>query len=183
MNDDDELLDRLGRAIERPVPPPDPSRVRAVRDLAAERSPADHSPPLRSRRSLLGLGALAAGSAAAGVVVGGGLAALLIDDEPARQPLQAVDDLEVASGVTATASLIDHTWGLEVLLDVEGLEPGSPYRMVFVTTDGREVGAGGFVGTGQLMRCRNNGAVLKSDVARWIVLAPAGSEVVSAEVV
>jgi hypothetical protein len=185
VNDDDELLDHLGRTLDTPVPPADPARVEAIRELAASTAAAAAATPpapLRSRRSMLGLGAIAAGSAAAGVAVGVGLTSLL-DDGPAPVPLQPVTDLEVASGVTASASLIDHTWGLEVVLDVEGLDAGAPYRMVFVTADGREVDAGGFVGTDGLMKCRNNGAVLKADVARWTVLAPSGSEVVAADVV
>jgi hypothetical protein len=185
VNDDDELLDRLARTLDTPVPPPDPARVEAIRDLAASaatEAPTTAPAPLRSRRSLLGLGALAAGSAAAGVAVGVGFTSLF-DDDPVPVPLQPVDDVQVASGVTASASLIDHTWGLEVVLDVEGLDAGAPYRMVFVTGDGREVGAGGFVGTDGLMKCRNNGAVLKAEVARWTVLAPDGAEVVAADVV
>jgi len=181
VNDDDELLDRLGQAIDPTVPPVDPARVQAVRNLAA--SSAASAPPavLRSRRSVLGLGALAAGSAAAGVAVGVGLTSLF-DEDPAKVPMQAVADLEVAAGVTASASVIDHTWGLEVVLDVDGLDAGEPYRMVFLTADGREVDAGGFVGTGQLMKCRNNGAALKADVTRWTVLAPTGTEVVAADI-
>lgn len=181
MNDDDDILDRLGRAIDQPVPPVDPDRVQAVRDLAAN-APAAPVAPLRSRRSILGLGALAAGSAAAGVAIGVGLTSVF-DEDPARVPLQPVSDVEVAAGVTASASLIDHTWGLEVVLDVEGLDPGTPYRMVFVDRNGAEVDAGGFVGTTGLMKCRNNGPVLKADVARWVVTAPDGSQAVAAEVV
>ena len=190
MNDDDELLSRLGEAIDHPVPPVDPARVQAVRDAAAATpsSPAGPSTPvapvapLRSRRSVLGLGALAAGSAAAGIAVGVGLTSLL-DDDPAPVPLQPVSDLETAAGVTASASLIDHTWGLEVLLDVEGLAPGTPYRMVFVDREGSSVDAGGFVGTDGVMKCRNNGPILKADVTRWVVTAPDGSEAVTARVV
>jgi hypothetical protein len=186
VNDDDELLARLGEAIDRPVPPVDPARVQAVRDAAAASSspaaPLTPVAPLRSRRSVLGLGALAAGSAAAGIAVGVGLTSLL-DDDPTPVPLQPVSDLETAAGVTASASLIDHTWGLEVLLDVEGLAPGTPYRMVFVDRDGAPVDAGGFVGTDGLMKCRNNGPILKADVARWVVTAPDGTEAVTARVV
>ncbi len=178
---DDELYDDLGRALDRPVPPVDPARVAALRDQAAA-SPTPPAAPLRSRRSLLGLGAVAAGSAAAGLVVGAGLTSML-DDDPAPLPLQPVTDVEVAAGVTASASLIDHTWGLEVVLDVEGLDPGQPYRMSFVTGDGSFVEAGGFVGTGGLMKCRNNGAVLKADVTRWVVTGPDGVEAVAADVV
>jgi hypothetical protein len=55
--------------------------------------------------------------------------------------------------------------------------------MVFVDREGRDVDAGGFVGTDGLMKCRNNGPVLKADVARWVVTAPDGTEAVSAQVV
>jgi hypothetical protein len=107
------------------------------------------------------------------VVVGG-------DDGP-EVPTEPVGTIEAASGVTASARLIDHTWGLEVLLDVEGLEPGAAYEMAFVGRDGERYGAGGFVGVPELMRCRNNGAVLRRDVASVEVTGPDGAVALRAD--
>lgn len=181
MNDDDELLDRLGRSIDPPVPPVDPARLAALRALAEAHEPGTttdgDAPAQPSRRSLLRLGATAAGGIAAGAA---GVFLLTDDDEPAGPPLETAT-VRTAPGVVASAKMIDHTWGLEVILDVDGLEPGVGYEMTFESTDGRTVGAGGFVGTGQPMVCRNNGALLRADTARFVVTGPDGDETLSAD--
>lgn len=194
MSDEDELLDRLGRSLDQPVPPADPARVAAIR-AAAEAAAAAGSPsatvrpigrvddrapgaPTTSRRALLRLGAAAAG----GIAAGAAGVFLLSDDEelPAGPPLEAAS-VRTADGVVARADMIDHTWGLEVLLEVSGLEPGGAYEMTFESTDGRTVSAGGFVGTDATMKCRNNGALLRADTARFVVTGPDGSEALSAD--
>ncbi len=173
---DDELLDALGRALDGPVPPLDPARAARVADLAAGartgREASAGAPADASRRRLLWMGAAAAGGVAAGVT---GAILLVGDDGPDAPPMEAVGTLTTSEGVTAEARLIDHTWGMEVLLDVDGLTPGTPYAMTFVDRSGQPVGAGGFVGTGALMGCRNNGAVLRADVARFEVTTPDGT--------
>ncbi|QXC62749.1 hypothetical protein KSP35_08150 [Aquihabitans sp. G128] len=172
---DDELLRSLGEAVSPTVPAVDAARVDAIRALATG---AAAVAPLRpSRRSLLRLG----GAAAAGIAAGAtGMFLLDGDDAPAGPPTEAAV-LKTATGVQADAKMIAHTWGLEVLLDVSGLDPGAAYEMTFVATDGRRVGAGGFVGTDALMRCRNNGPLLRADVASFVVVADDGTEVVRAE--
>ncbi|CAN5803894.1 hypothetical protein BH10ACT1_BH10ACT1_32030 [soil metagenome] len=175
-DDDDELLAELGPAITPPVPPPDPARLEAIREAAAA-APAADAVALRSRRSLLRGAAAAVG----GVAAGSAATFLLVDDDqPAGPPLESAR-LQTAPGIEASANLIAHTWGLEVLLDVSGLEPGSAYDMTFVARDGRRVAAGGMVGTDGLVRCRNNGPILRAEVARFVVTGPDGSEPVRAE--
>lgn len=83
----------------------------------------------------------------------------------------------------AAGRMIAHTWGLEVLLDVSGLRPGTRYEMAFIAADGRRVPAGGFIGTDGLMRCRNNGALLRSETVRFVVSDPDGAEPLSAETI
>lgn len=193
MTDDDDLLDELGDALGAPVPPIDPARVAQVTaraeareaDRAADEAPApapaDEGPgdggsaAGPSRRRLLWMGAAAAGGLAAGItgtalVVGG-------DDAPAP-PTEPVAALTTAPGVEADAQLIAHTWGLEVLLDVSGLAPGTAYAMTFVGPADTVTSAGGFVGAEGLMRCRNNGSVLRPEVSRFEVTDPTGAVVV-----
>ncbi len=169
---DDDFLGRLGEALSSPVPPLDPDRAARVADLAASTLPSPADP---SRRRLLWLGAAAAGGVAAGVTG----AVLLVDSDAPEGPLtEAVGTLSTPDGVTAEARLIDHTWGMEVMLDVSGLEPGTPYAMTYVDLDEQRTDAGGFVGTAGTVRCRNNGSVLRVDVARFEVSDPAGAVVV-----
>ncbi|WCO66974.1 hypothetical protein PO878_20990 [Iamia majanohamensis] len=175
---DEALLDALGRALAVPVPPADPDRAAHVARLAADAAPAPVAaggPADPSRRRLLWMGAAAAGGVAAGVT---GAVLLVGDDGADEVPTEAVGTLTTTEGVAAEARLIDHTWGLEVLLDVSGLEPGTGYAMTYVDRSDRPVEAGGFVGTDGLMRCRTNGAVLRSEVARFEVTAPDGAVVV-----
>lgn len=180
--DDNEILRRLGEAIEPPVPPVDPSRVAAIRALAQETaagSGAAAAPMVASRRSLLRMGVAAAGGIAAGAA-GFAIVSRDWDEDPAGPPLEAAS-VRPAEGVAASANLINHTWGTEVLLDVSGLEPGAAYTMDLVATDGRRVSAGGFVGTDGLMKCRNNGAVLRADLQGFAVTGPGGTEVLASE--
>ena len=185
--DDDELADALGRALTPAVPPLERARLEAVRAEAlraasaggAPTAPAaDPGPGRTSRRSLLRLGFAAAGGIAAGAT-----GAFLLDEDVAAPSAPVTETAAVVArpGVTASAEMIDHTWGLEVILDVDGLEPGAGYEMVFVGRDDRRVSAGGFVGTGEPMRCRNNGALLRADTARFVVTGPDGDEVLGAE--
>lgn len=178
MNDD-ELLRRLGEAVAPDVPALDPSRVEAIR-TQAESAPVPTASvrPLRSRRSLLRAGAAALGGVAAGAI--GAVAVVGRDDDPAGPPLEAIT-LRASSGIDARADLIAHTWGMELLLDASGLEPDGAYEVTFVATDGRRVGAGGFVGTDGLVRCRNNGPLLRTDAARIIVTGPGSSEAITAD--
>ncbi len=178
-DDDDQILDRLGDALNGPVPPIDPVRVQAVAAQAADASAPTGSGSQPSRRRVLWMGAAAAGGIAAGVT-----GAVLLtdgDDGPVAPTGEAVGEVTTSAGVEADARLIDHTWGLEVMLDVSGLEPGTPYLMTFVDRGEQPLSAGGFVGAEGLMRCRNNGPVLRSDVARFEVTDPGGVVVVRAD--
>lgn len=179
MNDDNDndILRRLGEAIEPRVPPLDPARAAAVRALAARTATDAQVTPIASRRSLLRLGVTAAGGIAAGAA---GVFLVTRDNEPAGPPME-VATVRTADGVVASANLINHTWGTEVLLDVSGLEPGADYAMVLQGADGGEVSAGGFVGVDGEMKCRNNGALLRADLKGFAVTGPDGTEAVSAE--
>ena len=196
-DDDDDLMSRLGDALGPAVPPVDPARLAAIRAQASASSTAPPVDPTGdaadatgepgpdtgdgraaspSRRSLLTFGAVAAGGIAAGVA-----GAVLLTEDPAPGPPLETAAVRATDGVEATATMIDHTWGLEVLLDTTGLVAGERYAMSFEATDGRVVDAGGFVGISGLMRCRNNGALLRAETARWFVTSADGTEIISAD--
>lgn len=183
MNDNDndnDISRRLGEAIEPAVPPVDPSRLAAIRALAqATATGSPVAPMVASRRSLLRMGVAAAGGIAAGAA-GFAIVSRDWDDDPAGPPMEAAS-VRPVDGVQASANLINHTWGTEVLLDVSGLEPGAAYTMDLMAADGRRVSAGGFVGADGVMKCRNNGAVLRADLQGFAVTGPGGTEVLSAE--
>lgn len=123
--------------------------------------------------------------AAAGVVVaavaGGGVgyaAGSATPDVP-REPvvLQAAD-----ARVDASATVVPHTWGVEITLDADGFTPGAAYRVVVLDDTGRQVDAGGFLGTGSTrMLCNLNSTVLRAQAAGFDVLDPAGTVVLHGE--
>lgn len=169
MNDDDDMLNRLRAALHRPVPPVDAERVEAVRAAAVDAASAGTVTPLprRPTRRALVLGAAAASVAA----VGGAVAGRATDNEsdpvagPPTHPLAWSSGDAAVAGATVDGVTINHTWGVELLLDATGFPVGAPYRVVYVTTTGETVDAGGFVGAELPIHCRCNGAALRDAVA------------------
>ena len=107
--------------------------------------------------------------------------ALTSDDSPSPVPLEAVAVTSEIDGVTADADLIDHTWGVEIKLNVTGLEGGEVYRTT-VQAAGREYPAGEFIGVnGVEIRCNMNSAVLRDDATSFTVWDSNGRAVLSAD--
>jgi hypothetical protein len=92
-----------------------------------------------------------------------GVQALTGDDDPAKVvPLEAVRVRTEATGVKASADLVNHTWGVEVKLHAAGFERGGRFRVAVLGVDGKRYPAGGFVGTGaKAMDCNLNSSVLR----------------------
>lgn len=130
----------------------------------------------RTARTAL-VSALGAAAAAAAVVIGLNLAAA--DPQP-KVPLEAVQVVETAD-IEATANLIDHTWGVEVQLIANGLQPGGRYEVVVLGEDGEEYPAGAFVGTDGEVRCNLNAAVLRDQAIGFVVRNESGEKVLSSE--
>jgi len=181
-NDESALLRELGRALGHdPAETPPPERVEAVRAAAAAMAPAPAPTRLRPRRRAL-LGGLAAG-------VGGVAGYLLHDvreDEPptaAPVPMESIAFAPLAdpSGTVSSSSLINHTWGTELVVDLSDLEAGTAYDVVFDTVAG-EVGAGSLLAVaGVLMRCRFNAAPLRADVRAIELRTASGTAVLRAD--
>lgn len=124
----------------------------------------------RGRRELLVGGIAASVGALAGV-------ALSREDDPPDVPLEAVAFAAavVPDGATATADLIDHTWGLETILTATGLPADRRYRTTYLLADDEEVEAGAFLGVADTtIVCRMNGPV-RRDVVRAIEISDAES--------
>ena len=61
-------------------------------------------------------------------------------------------------------------------------DQAAPYRARITNHDGTVISAGTFVGTGTAtMRCNLNSSVLRPDAASFVVLDPAGTAVVWAD--
>ena len=138
MNDD-ELLGALGDALEppdRPVPADGLAAVRAhaAAAAAAAGSGAASGPPAEpvgaSRRSLL-IGSIAAAVGAAAGVAATVAASSPGDDEVAGPPTRPVEFTSVPPGTSVAGRSIDHTWGMELLLDVDGFDTTKLEHMSF----------------------------------------------------
>jgi hypothetical protein len=86
----------------------------------------------------------------------------------------------VPAGVQAQAQVVAHTWGTEAVLDLSGLAREGTYEVLVVGRDGAEAGAGTFVATAGVVRCRLNAAVLRPAAARLVVRQVSGGVVLDA---
>lgn len=185
MNDD-ELMRRLGDGLNAPVPEPSPDRIAAIRAAAlraqSEPSPAAEETAVRhvtTRRAML----MTAAAAAVGAV-GGAVVADTRSDEPAAAPEPPTELLSfsaseaVVAASTVSGSTINHTWGVELLLDATGFPVGSRYVVEYIGRDGAVVSAGGFVGSEVEIHCRCNGVLLRDEIAA-IEIRDAGDQLVS----
>ncbi|MCU1370673.1 MAG: hypothetical protein JWO77_1867 [Ilumatobacteraceae bacterium] len=181
MNDD-ELLGALGDALappDRPVPEDGIAEVRAR--AAAAGSGAGSAPPSAegaTRRNVL------VGSIAAAVGVAAGVAGTVAatssgpsGEDAAAPPTRPVEFSLVPAGTTVDGRTIDHTWGMELLLDVSDLPIDHEYTVTYATADG-EVAAGGFRSVAIPMACRFNGTALRATVTEIAVADRATGEIV-----
>lgn len=132
----------------------------------------------RTRRPRAGRIALLVAAAVTAIAVGTGIGWMA---KPAPvQPATIAVALEKRPdvGVDGTAELVDHTWGLEVVLHASGLAAGGAYRVEVIERDGDRVSAGGFVGTGRNpMVCRLNSAVPMGEAVSFEVIDESGRRV------
>ena len=162
------VLSALGRVDparldDTPAPPSD----LGDRIVAAARAEGRRGPALRWPVAAAAAVALLVGGVA-GYAVGG-------HDGVPREPV-AVQAM--APEVRASAVAIPHTWGVEIVLDGDGFRSGSTYQVVVEATDGREVNAGEFIGTGASpMACNLNSSVLRTDASGFRVLDATGETV------
>lgn len=162
----------------------------APTDAAAPTAPAAHRitpiTPLRPRRrpALLALGAAA--SLAVGLGLGLGIPAL--QSMPPTGPagtlgaIEAVDFAGEPEGARVDGELIAHTWGIESVLEIDGVAPGDSFSVVVIGLDGAEYDSGTFLGSDVVIHCRMNAAVLREQVASVEVRTASGETIAAAEV-
>lgn len=157
------------RLTDRPAVPP------GLGDLVVARWRVEQQ---RRRRPARWMGLTAAAAAVA--VVGALTGWFLSESTRPSVPVEPVVVGQQASGVSASAGLVSHTWGVEIKLTAVGFSPGMPYQVVVVDRQGNDVGAGAFVGTGDVeMRCNLNSSVLLDNATGFKVLDPGGAVVLS----
>ena len=111
-------------------------------------------------------------------VAGGRLAG---DGATSPVPLEAVAVTSEVDGVTADADLVDHTWGVEIKLNVAGLEDGATYTTTVRAGD-REYPAGEFIGVaGVEIHCNMNSSVVRDDATGFTVWDSDGQPVLRAD--
>jgi len=153
---DPDRLDRL------PAPPPGLADEIVRRALHEDR---------RSHRNRF------AAAAAASVAVGlaGGIGYTVGTPNAPREPVPVFASTRE---VHASATVIPHTWGVEITLDADGFRTDAVYRVLVRDDAGRTVSAGEFIGTGAArMVCNLNSSVLRAQAAGFDVLDPAGAVV------
>ncbi len=178
MSDDEPFLEELGRALGHdPSATPPPDRVAAVRAAAARMRTVDDL-QVRRRRFLV------SGGVAAGVAGVAGAAGLWLGERDRDEPFAAVPMEQIlftGDAEVAASALINHTWGTELVIDVQGLRAGTAYDVVFGTTAG-EVGAGSLLAVPDvLMKCRFNAAPLRADVRVIELRDPSGAAVLHSD--
>lgn len=162
--------DHLGVDLQ-PPPGLDEAIVARIRAERAE-------PGQRLRRWVPLAAAAAVLAVAVGVLAGRALA----PDVPTR-PLEAVGIDELSAEIDASAEVINHTWGMEIVLTGSGFRNGEAYAVNVVDDEGAAVSAGEFVGTGENpMVCNLNSSVLRDDAARFEVVGPDGEIVLATSV-
>jgi hypothetical protein len=156
-----ELLGEPGTLPEEGLDPPPDLREKVVRGAVGG-----------TRRSSPAIAA-----AAALLVVMIGVAALFALGLPNPDEAPGLGDQEPISfgsppqGVAvADASVVAHTWGTEVFIEVSGLEEGEVYEIEVEKEDGSLVSAGTMIGVGENeIDCVLNAAVLRQNASAVVI--------------
>nr|WP_276610925.1 zf-HC2 domain-containing protein [Kineococcus siccus] len=163
-----------------PVAPPRELGVRIAAAVGAESVLRERRDRRETRRGRLRTVLVPVAAAAAAAVVTA-IAVLPADPPPAapsvafeQLPLRPVDPAVSAD----TATVVPHTWGVEVRLVASGFDAGATYRGVVRTRDGRLLPAGEFLGTGaKAVTCNMQAAVLRTDAVDFTVVDAEGRTV------
>lgn len=160
------------RLDNRPMPPSalGDQIVRRVAASRAEQARAQAAPRPRLRTRAL------AAAVAVALLTGGLGAGWLLKPDPAGPPTEAVAVRIEEPQVSATALLINHTWGVEIRMSAQGFDAGHTYRVWIISDDGVRSSAGEFVGTGSApMVCNLNSGLLRADAAGFEVVGDDGA--------
>jgi hypothetical protein len=85
--------------------------------------------------------------------------------------------VQTSRGVQADVAVVPHTWGTEVVLQLDGVTDPRAHD-VLVVVDGDVVHAGTFLGTDRTITCRMNAAVLREAADGLLIRGPDGQTLV-----
>lgn len=159
-----------------PLPEPSPElEDRVVATATGGRA----GPGTGARRRWLSAPSLAAASVAVIVLVTGAIWAFPSETEnPGLGDVEPISFTTEPEGVSADGEVIAHTWGTEVILEMEGLEEGEKYTVEVGRKDGDLVSAGTLIGDSDIpVECSLNGAVLREN-ADEVSVRDSGGELV-----
>lgn len=105
-------------------------------------------------------------------------AAWVLKPTPVPDSQSVALQIAVDSDVESDARLVNHAWGMEVLLDGTGFTAGEAFRVMVMSRDGSRSSAGSFVGVGDAaLACRLTTDVLQQDTVGFQVLDEGGRPV------
>ena len=118
----------------------------------------------RRRKWLTAPGLAAASLAVAALVFAAVWILPLEPEEPGLGDVEPISFSTEPEGVSADGEVVAHTWGTEVMLEVEGLEEGEQYKVDMTDAEGTRVSAGTLIGDNDVpVECVLNGAVLRQN--------------------
>lgn len=174
--------------------------LRAVADLLdedAEYLSAEEPPPHLKEKvveEVFGDGArrsrmktpIAAAAAVAVVLIGAVSLFIGLSDPGAPPGLGDEEPISFASqpdgARVVEASVVAHTWGTEILMEVEGLRDGEVYEVEIEREDGTTARGGTLIGVGEnQIECVLNAAVLRQNAESIIITDSSGEVVLRSE--
>lgn len=159
------------RLDETPIPPPNLG-ASVLAEIRAERTVARRR--IGQRRLVL-----VAAACIAAIAIGFGSAWVIKPNQVAPTEAVAVQAPETAD-VSASASVIAHTWGMEIVLVATGFDRGQPYQVMVADRAGTQISAGAFVGTGSTeMTCNLTSYVLRDEATGFSVVDSSGAVVLA----
>lgn len=184
LADLDDLAARLRLAdparLGAPATPPPTLGEDVVRRVAAGRAQAARERAAGPRPRPGARSRLLAVAAAVALLAGGLGAGWLIKPDPSGPRTEAVAVQVQEPDVTATAVLINHTWGVEIRMSAAGFEAGRTYRVWILSDTGARSSAGEFVGTGPApMVCNLTSGLLRAEAAGFEVVGTDGAVAVT----
>lgn len=168
------------------TPPPD-LEERVVAAATGERG-GENAEPRRGRRGRLSVPRLGAPSLVAAcvavvlVVVAGIWAIPTEPQEPGLGDVEPISFTTKPADVSVEGEVVAHTWGTEVILEMEGLEEGEEYTVEVLGEDGTRASAGTLIGDSDMpVECNLNGAVLRENAEAVSVRDSEGSLILRSE--
>ncbi|WP_047866375.1 anti-sigma factor family protein [Rubrobacter aplysinae] len=165
VQDRDSAHPEVEHTLDQTPPPALEDRVVAV--ATGKRAGENDHPRHRhhGRRRRLSAPSLIAASVAVVLLAVAGIWAIpTAPEEPGLGDVEPISFTTEPQGISADGEVVAHTWGTEVILEMEGLEEDERYTVEVLGEDGTRASAGTLIGDAeQPVECNLNGAVLREN--------------------